>query len=221
MSSTKIRCDFNEISQVIKIFKTQDSTLTQMTKRLASAKETLSGGDWIGRGAKRFYAEMDQDILPSLQRLARAMEGGAGNLQKSHKVMSQAEQESTNVFKAAPTGAEPTGPGSGDEVQTASSAEPTGPGSGDEVQTSSTAEPTGPGSGDEVQTSSSAEPTGPGSGDEVQTASSAEPTGPGSGDEVPTSSSAEPTGPGSGDEVQTASSAEPRGPGSGEEVPGA
>jgi len=102
---------------------------------------------------------------------------------------------------------EPTGPGSGDEVDLGNGPGEPGPGSGDELPYEP--EPTGPGSGDEVDLGNGPGEPGPGSGDEVDPN---EPTGPGSGDEVPAD---EPTGPGSGDEVDPN---EPTGPGSGEVI---
>ncbi len=88
---------------------------------------------------------------------------------------------------------EPTGPGSGDEIEIV---EPEGPGSGEEIIEGSTHNDdiyeNTPGSGDEI---AEPEPTGPGSGDEIDPN---EPTGPGSGDELP---GPEEPGPGSGDEA--------------------
>ena len=57
---------------------------------------------------------------------------------------------------------EPTGPGSGDEVDLGNGPGEQGPGSGDELPPD---EPTGPGSGDEMPTGP--ELAGPGSGDEL------------------------------------------------------
>lgn len=72
---------------------------------------------------------------------------------------------------------EPTGPGSGDEIEV----EPEGPGSGDEIIEGSVHDDyiyeNTPGSGDEMPDDSQ----GPGSGDEIDPN---EPTGPGSGDEL-------------------------------------
>ncbi|MGA9191923.1 MAG: WXG100 family type VII secretion target, partial [Anaerolineales bacterium] len=217
MPSARIRCHYDQIKQVIGIFRNQNRDLSQLLKRIKTSKEVLAGGRWIGKGARQFYAEMDDRILPSLDHLIQAMDGGACHLEQVVAIMRQADQDSAGLFKVRDGAGlhqgpgsgdvEPSGPGSGD-------VEPTGPGSGDEVPASgSSAEPTGPGSGD-------VEPTGPGSGDVEPTgpgSGEVEPTGPGSGDVEPTgpgSGDVEPTGPGSGDEVPaTGSSAEPTGPG--------
>lgn len=153
MPSVRIRCQYDEMEQIARIFKEQSSTLLQMTRRIKLAQTTLADGDWIGRGAKQFYAEMDQKVLPSLKRLTDSMEAGARHIGKAHKIMHQAEEDSSRVFRGGMVGTA-AGIGAGDRI-------PSGPGSGDEM-------PSGPGSGDEVPTTSSTEqPTGPGSGDEM------------------------------------------------------
>jgi WXG100 family type VII secretion target len=208
MAGVMIKCDFDQMSQVIKIFKDQDNALMQINNKLSSAMQTLAGGDWCGRGAKQFYAEMEQKVMPSLGRLAQAMEGGAGQLTKVTTVMQQAEQDSRNVFKSGVVISGPAGPGSGETHEGPGSGEElpprgsgevkTGPGSGEMHE--------GPGSGEELPPrGSGAVKTGPGSGETHE--------GPGSGEELPPrGSGAVKTGPGSGETQE--------GPGSGEELPG-
>lgn len=99
MPSVKIRCHYDQMQQVVKVFKDQHSALTQMNNKIKSAQETLVSGDWIGKGAKQFYSEMDQKVMPSLKRLANAMDAGATHLSKAHKIMHQAEQDSSKTFK--------------------------------------------------------------------------------------------------------------------------
>ena len=96
--SIKIQCQFDQTNQVVGIFKNQQSSISQMTNKLKSAKEQLSGGDWIGKGAKQFYSEMDQKVLPALNALSQVMDGGATNLTKAHKEMQKAEEDSKNIF---------------------------------------------------------------------------------------------------------------------------
>jgi WXG100 family type VII secretion target len=98
MASIKIQCHFDQSSQVVNIFKNQQSSVTQLTNKLKSAKEELSGGKWIGRGAKAFYSEFDQKILPAMNALGQVMDGGATNITKAQKEMQKAEDEAKNVF---------------------------------------------------------------------------------------------------------------------------
>lgn len=152
MPSIKIRCQYDELQRVTKIFKQQSTALHEMTRKLRAAQATLAGSDWIGRGARQFYAEMDQAILPSLEHLTESMEAGAHHITQAHKIMHQAENDSSRLFRGGMVGAAGTFAGDGRS---------SGPGSGDEM-------PSGPGAGDEVPTTSSSDqPTGPGSGDEM------------------------------------------------------
>ena len=75
MPSAKIRCNFDEIKQVIGTFKNQNRDLTQLVKRIRTSKENLAGGRWIGKGATQFFSEMDNFILPSLNHLVQAVQG--------------------------------------------------------------------------------------------------------------------------------------------------
>jgi WXG100 family type VII secretion target len=94
----KIQCQYDQTTQCVSIFKNQNSTIGQMTKKLQAAKDQLQGGDWVGKGAKSFYNEMDQKVLPALKALSQAMDGGAMNLTKAHKTMQKAEEDSKNIF---------------------------------------------------------------------------------------------------------------------------
>ncbi|MGA9192623.1 MAG: WXG100 family type VII secretion target [Anaerolineales bacterium] len=98
MPSIKIQCHYDQSTQVVNIFKNQQSSVSQMMNKLKSAKEELSGGKWIGKGAKAFYSEFDQKLLPAMKALDHAMEGGATTITKASKTMQKAEDEAKNIF---------------------------------------------------------------------------------------------------------------------------
>jgi WXG100 family type VII secretion target len=99
MPTIIIRCGYDELLGISKMFSEQQSKFTQMNKRVKSAQETLKGGDWIGKGAKAFFKEMDGQVNPSLQRLERAMGEAANVTKKIHDIMHKAEDESSSIFK--------------------------------------------------------------------------------------------------------------------------
>jgi len=64
-----------------------------------SAMQQLKGGDWIGKGAKAFYKEMDSDVMPSMKRLEKAMAEAAKISNTIAKLMKQAEDDSSRLFR--------------------------------------------------------------------------------------------------------------------------
>lgn len=60
--------------------------------------ETLKGGDWIGKGATAFYSEMNDQVMPTMQRLQRALTEAARITQQISQIMKEAEQEASGCF---------------------------------------------------------------------------------------------------------------------------
>ena len=70
-----------------------------MNQNLKSRMDTLQGGDWIGEGAKKFYGEMNDQVMPSLKRLEKAMAEAARITQQVSRLLKQAEDEASMCFK--------------------------------------------------------------------------------------------------------------------------
>ncbi len=83
--------------------------------------DTLQGGDWVGPGATAFYAEMNGDVLPSLNRLASALGEASRVTQRISAGFRQAEAEAAAVLRGQPgqggggPGSSGGGPGAGGE----------------------------------------------------------------------------------------------------------
>jgi hypothetical protein len=76
--------------------------------------EVLRGGDWIGQGARKFYAEMDSDILPSLQRLIAAMGEATKVTRQISDIVKQTEDEAARILDKEPGDAGNGGNSGGD-----------------------------------------------------------------------------------------------------------
>jgi len=110
MSSPKIRCDYDELQKISQIFSAQNSEIARINRKIKSAQGTLEGGDWIGKGAKAFFKEMNGEVNPAMKRLEKAMAQAARITKQISKIMKQAEDDSSNIFKYTLH----TGPGSGE-----------------------------------------------------------------------------------------------------------
>ena len=69
MPAPKLRWDYDELMQIAQRFGRESQAAGKTLKRVQSSKHDLESGDWIGKGAKAFYQEMDQEVLPSMRRL--------------------------------------------------------------------------------------------------------------------------------------------------------
>ncbi len=76
-----------------------------MLRALKQSIDGLQGGDWIGQGASAFYAEMGGQVLPSLQRLVKALTLAEKATRAISAEIKRAEQEAAALLKD--TGADP------------------------------------------------------------------------------------------------------------------
>lgn len=114
MPNIKIRIDYDQMQQMTQMFTAQGSAIAGVNRKIKAAQSTLEGGDWIGKGAKAFFQEMNSDVNPSMKRLEKAMEEAARITKQIHTVMHQAEDKSSKIFIRINTYT--GGPGSGDEM---------------------------------------------------------------------------------------------------------
>ena len=74
MPASTVRADYDQLTQIARRFGTEADSIGRMNQGLKREVDVLRGGDWIGTGAKAFYAEMDGQVMPSLGRLAARLD---------------------------------------------------------------------------------------------------------------------------------------------------
>jgi WXG100 family type VII secretion target len=99
MSTSKIRAEHNSLQQIAQTFHTQADQTHKMYTALKNKMAVLSGGDWVGKGATKFYAEMDGGVLPAVQRLNKALAHGSQITLKISNLMQQADDDVARLFK--------------------------------------------------------------------------------------------------------------------------
>jgi len=104
VAASKVRSDYDALKQVAQSFSQQAAAVGQTLQQVRSQKETLQGGDWIGQGANAFYNEMDSSVLPTIQRLQRALDESARIVGQISQVMKQAEDDAARVLKGNGSG---------------------------------------------------------------------------------------------------------------------
>src|SRR5262245_50098041 len=111
MAVDKIRSDYQALDEIARGFGSQADSTRQMLQQIKQSMDALKGGDWVGKGADKFYAEMDSALLPAVQRLLGAFEAARQTTQKISQVMKQAENDAAALFKAAASGVAAGGSG--------------------------------------------------------------------------------------------------------------
>jgi WXG100 family type VII secretion target len=124
MTAPRVRADYDSLKQVAASFSGQAQAARQTLQSLQSQMDTLQGGDWIGQGAEAFYQEMGDQVLPTLKRLASALETAQQSTLQISQIIQQAEANAAQVLRgpggaggaAGPSGAAggaAAGPGGG------------------------------------------------------------------------------------------------------------
>ena len=72
VSTSTIRAEYDDLKQVAQAFDNLTVRTNTTKQNLTDARNGLNG-EWVGFGADRFFGEMENDILPSVQRLENAL----------------------------------------------------------------------------------------------------------------------------------------------------
>lgn len=98
MPAQTVRSDYDQLKQISSSFSQVNSSVAGVNRSLNSAMQQLKGGDWIGKGAKAFYKEMDSEVMPSMKRLEKAMAEASRVTGRIAKLMKEAEDSSAKLF---------------------------------------------------------------------------------------------------------------------------
>ncbi len=98
MPAPKLRWDYDALMQIAQAFARQSDAAGKTLLKVARAKDTLQSGDWAGKGAKAFYTEMDQDVLPGVRRLSEALQTAQQVTLRMIQVLQGAEQDAARLL---------------------------------------------------------------------------------------------------------------------------
>jgi WXG100 family type VII secretion target len=98
MSAPQVRSDYDQLNTIAQTFSTQSDTVNRTLQSVRSNMDTLQGGDWIGKGAQAFYKEMNDQVLPTMQRLQKALAEASRITKQIAQIMKQAEDEASGCF---------------------------------------------------------------------------------------------------------------------------
>lgn len=101
MAPPRVRADYDGLTKIARSFSRHATEAEKTIQSVQRCVETLRSGDWVGQGARAFYAEMDQEVLPSLKRLAAALAAADRTTRQASQIMKQAEEEAASFFQIA------------------------------------------------------------------------------------------------------------------------
>jgi WXG100 family type VII secretion target len=105
MAARIVRADYDQLTQMASAFTQQADQARQMLQQLSKQSEALQRGDWLGQGAQAFYAEMNGQVLPTMNRLVRALEAAGDVTRQVNQIVQQAESEAAACLRVNGNGA--------------------------------------------------------------------------------------------------------------------
>ncbi len=101
MRASKIQCHYADLNNAAQ----------QLLRTVQNYVQQLQGGAWRGKGANTFYAELDCEVLPCVQRLISALRDASSATQRIGQLLEQAEREAGALFMGGAGDAEGYGGG--------------------------------------------------------------------------------------------------------------
>jgi WXG100 family type VII secretion target len=98
MVAPQVRSDYDQLKGIQKSFSSQAEAVGKSLQHIRSITDKLQGGDWIGEGARKYYQEMNEQVLPTLIRLQKALEEAARTTGAIAQYMKQAEDDASGVL---------------------------------------------------------------------------------------------------------------------------
>src|SRR3990172_3755817 len=99
MPAPRFRGDYDSLTKIAQGFAQHASRAAQTNRSLTQSMNTLKGGDWIGKGATAFYKEMEGEVMPAMIRLAKALEASDRVTRQIGKLIKQAEDDASRLFR--------------------------------------------------------------------------------------------------------------------------
>src|SRR4030067_3239703 len=100
MAAPKVRIDYETRKQIAQAFARESEAAGRTLQSLQRAMDVLQGGDWVGKGAKAFYREMERDVLPGVRRLNKALGSANRVTLQIVQLMQGAEDEASAILRA-------------------------------------------------------------------------------------------------------------------------
>lgn len=107
---SRVRSDYDKLQTIQEGFVAEAQTIGALLATLKECIEPLQKGEWTGAGAELFYAEMQGEVLPTVERLQEALRQAAATTAQMIELLKQAEKDVAAVWNTVPTAPPPDTP---------------------------------------------------------------------------------------------------------------
>jgi WXG100 family type VII secretion target len=97
-SAPRVQLNFDELFVLKDRFARASDTVNTMFSNITRRMDVLDS-TWTGRGREAFFAEMQGEVLPAVQRLISALNQASAELQRSADQGHQAEEAAAAHFR--------------------------------------------------------------------------------------------------------------------------
>lgn len=101
MAADTIQARYDTLEMLAGRFDAYGQAQRQMIQGIRQRMDVLRNGGWIGKGSTAFFTEMDDEVLPALQRLAAALDQSHTTTHKIADVLRAAEEEAAQPFRGS------------------------------------------------------------------------------------------------------------------------
>jgi WXG100 family type VII secretion target len=99
MASITIRIHYDEVDLAVKKLKQQAADYQALQSKLKNELDGLVPNNWQGDAASKFKREMEDQVLPSLNKLIHALNDAADTASKIHSHIHTADEACQAHFK--------------------------------------------------------------------------------------------------------------------------
>jgi WXG100 family type VII secretion target len=93
-----VRLDYDELKNISHQLRDEGEDIVQLQGKIRERVRGLHK-DWEGEGAQKFFMEMDNDLLPALSRLSRALFFTQDTLQRIVQLIHDHDEDTKGFFK--------------------------------------------------------------------------------------------------------------------------
>lgn len=99
MGNDIIQADYDQLDAIAGRFGGQAEANQQLMAKVRQSMEPLQSGGWQGRGSAAFFAEMNREVLPAVQRMTTALNQARSVTLQVRDVMKAAEEKASRPFR--------------------------------------------------------------------------------------------------------------------------
>ncbi len=103
MSASIVQAQYDQLTDIAQRFQRQSEANAALKQRLQQHYQPLQQGGWQGRGSQAFFAEMENEIFPAMDRLIQALSQASRVTIQIQQVLREAEEEAARPFRQGET----------------------------------------------------------------------------------------------------------------------